>query len=212
MNRKIQENLQSQKRIDKIVESAQERLILYRSLTKQIEGLETYNRQLSTQVAGQENLIARFDTSIAQVAQIERQMSPLLEKMLSALRQFVILDLPFDTAERNERLALLADSQAAADVDVAEKFRQLIEAYQIENEYGRKLDTWQDIVMLDGNEREVDILRVGRIVLVCQTRDAELTAWWDHAQKEWQLLDPLIYRNAVRQGIRMVKSRHPSIL
>ncbi|MCH8163756.1 MAG: DUF3450 family protein, partial [Proteobacteria bacterium] len=58
---------QSQIKIDKIVEGAQERLIQYRSLLKQIEGLKIYNEQLSTQVASQENLIIRFDESITQV-------------------------------------------------------------------------------------------------------------------------------------------------
>ena len=91
---KMGESVKSQKKIDKIGEGAQERLIQYRSLLKQIEGLEAYNEQLSTQVAGQLNLIARFDASISQVALIERQMAPLVEKMAASLQDFIELDLP----------------------------------------------------------------------------------------------------------------------
>jgi hypothetical protein len=204
---KMGEAVKSQKKIDKIVAGAQERLIQYRSLLKQIEGLEAYNVQLSTQVAGQLNLIARFDASISQVALIERQMAPLVEKMAASLQDFIALDLPFDLEERQERMAFIQDNLAAADIDVAEKFRQVIEAYQIENTYGRKIDTYQDIVTLNGTEQDVNVLRVGRIAMVCQTKDATTSARWDNDKKAWDVLDNVIYRNAIRNGIKMAKKQ-----
>ena len=176
-------------------------------MLKQIEGLEAYNEQLSTQVAGQLNLIARFDASISQVALIERQMAPLVEKMAASLQDFIALDLPFDFEERQERMAFIQDNLAAADIDVAEKFRQVIEAYQIENTYGRKIDTYQDIVTLNGTEQDVNVLRVGRIAMVCQTKDATTSARWDNDKKAWDVLDNVIYRNAIRNGIKMAKKQ-----
>lgn len=205
--KKMSEAVKSQEKIDKIVEGAQGRLIQYRSLLKQIEGLEAYNEQLSTQVAGQLNLIARFDASISQVALIERQMAPLVEKMAASLQDFIELDLPFDFEERQERMAFIQDNLAAADIDVAEKFRQVIEAYQIENTYGRKIDTYQDIVTLNGTEQDVNVLRVGRIAMVCQTKDATTSARWDNDKKAWDVLDNVIYRNAIRNGIKMAKKQ-----
>ena len=83
--KKLVEAEQSQKRIDKIVEGAQERLIQYRALLKQVEGLKAYNEQLGTQVASQDDLITRFDNSITQVSLIERQMAPLVDKMATSL-------------------------------------------------------------------------------------------------------------------------------
>lgn len=205
--KKMSEAVKSQEKIDKIVEGAQERLIQYRSLLKQIEGLEAYNEQLSTQVAGQLNLIARFDASISQVALIERQMAPLVEKMAASLQDFIELDLPFDFEERQERMAFIQDNLAAADIDVAEKFRQVIEAYQIENTYGRKIDTYQDIVTLNGTEQDVNVLRVGRIAMVCQTKDATTSARWDNDNRTWEVLDNVTYRNAIRNGIKMAKKQ-----
>lgn len=205
--KKLAEAEQSQKRIDKIVEGAQERLIQYRALLKQVEGLKAYNEQLSTQVASQDDLITRFDNSITQVSLIERQMAPLVDKMATSLEQFVEIDLPFSTAERQERMAFIRESLGAADVDVAEKFRQVIEAYQIENEYGRKIDSFQDIVNLNGSDQEVDVLRVGRIAMVCQTKDTTVSARWDNEQKTWEILDNVTYRNAIRNGIKMAKKQ-----
>jgi len=204
---KLIEAEQSQARIDKIVEGAQDRLIQYRALLKQVEGLKTYNEQLSTQVASQEDLIRRFDASINQVSLIERQMLPLVGKMVAALEQFVELDLPFNTDERQERVAFLKENLVAADVDVAEKFRQVMEAYQIENEYGRKIDSYQAIINLNGAEQEVDVLRVGRIAMVCQTKDTRISARWDNNTKSWEILDNVIYRNSIRKGIKMAKKQ-----
>ncbi len=205
--RKLVEAEQSQKKIDKIVEGAQERLIQYRALLKQIEGLKTYNEQLSTQVTSQEDLIKRFEESITHVALIERQMGPLVTKMADSLEQFIELDLPFNTAERQERMAFIQESLVAADVDVAEKFRQVIEAYQIENEYGRKIDSYQDIVSLNGVKQEVDVLRVGRIAMVCQSKDTQTSASWNKKEKIWEVLDNVTYRNPIRNGIKMAKKQ-----
>ena len=205
--KKLAEATASQKKIDKIVAGAQERLIQYRALLKQIEGLKAYNEQLSTQVQSQEDLLIRFDRSIEQVALIERQMSPLVLKMADSLDEFVQLDMPFHTAERQERMAFIQDSLQAADVDVAEKFRQVIEAYQIENEYGRKIDTYQDIVNVNGNDYEVDILRVGRIALLFQSKDTKLSGRWNNASQGWEVLDNATYRNSIRHGIKMAKKQ-----
>ena len=205
--KKLVDAVKSQEKIDKIVGGAQERLIRYRSLLKQIDSLKAYNKQLSTQIAGQENLIERFDTSISQVALIERQMAPLVSKMAESLRQYVDLDLPFHTAERHERMAYVQDSINAADVNVAEKFRQVIEAYQIENEYGRKIDAYRDIVTLNGVEQEVDVLRIGRIALLFQTTDTKHSGYWNKDDQRWEPLDTSTYRNSIRHGIKMANKQ-----
>ncbi|MEC9408296.1 MAG: DUF3450 domain-containing protein [Pseudomonadota bacterium] len=204
---KAAEGRKSQEKIDGIVDAKQEKLITYRALLKQREGLEQYNKQLSTQIEGQEALIRRFDTSINQVAQIERQMLPLITRMTEALTDFVELDLPFHETERLERINFVQDSVGKPDLNVAEKFRQVLEAYQIENDYGRKIDTYQDIIDINGEEREVDVLRVGRVALVAQTRDAATTVVWNHDEKAWQELDAGTYRNSVRHGIKMSKKQ-----
>lgn len=205
--KKLVEAKKSQAKINKIVDGAQERLIQYRSLLKQIEGLEAYNKQLATQVQGQTDLIERFDESINQVSVIERQMSPLVFKMADSLDRFVELDLPFNTSERQERMAFINENMQAADIDVSEKFRQVIEAYQIENEYGRKIDAYNDIITVNGEELEVDVLRVGRVAMLFQTKDTAVSGRWDNNSKTWEVLDSGTYRNSIRKGIKMAKKQ-----
>ncbi len=197
----------SQQRIDSIVDAKQQKLITYRALLKQMEGLEQYNEQLGTQIQGQIALIKRFDDSIAQVATIERQMLPLTRRMADSLKAFVELDLPFHELERRERMDFVEETLNKADVDVAEKFRQVLEAYQVENEYGRKIDAYQDIVEINGQQQEVDVLRFGRISLVAQTKDTSTTAVWDHQAGQWMELEAATYRNSVRKGILMARKQ-----
>lgn len=204
---KLESGRESQERINSIVDEQQAKLVKYRALLKQMEGLEQYNEQLGQQIQGQEALISRFDGSISQVAQIERQMLPLIKRMADSLATYVSLDLPFHEAERRERLAFIDDSINRADLDVAEKFRQIIEAYQVESEYGRKIDTYQDIIDVDGQRVEVDILRFGRIALVAQSKDTSVTAAWDKDEKRWVELSTGTFRNDIKKGILMAKKQ-----
>ena len=204
---KVKEAQVSQAKIDKIVDSSQARLVEYRSLLKQIDGLKVYNNQLSTQIKSQLKLIDKFETSTAQVAIIERQMLPLIMKMIDSIEQFINVDLPFNEQERAERLLFLRENITRADVDISEKFRQILEVYQIEDEYGRKIDSYSKIITIDGKEHEVDILRMGRIAMVAQTKDTKLSAMYDKTSNKWIALDNSTYRNSIKNGIKMANKQ-----
>ncbi|MCV5804624.1 DUF3450 domain-containing protein, partial [Escherichia coli] len=64
-----------------------------------------------------------------------------------------------------------------ADVADAEKFRRILEAYQIEMDYGTKLGVYQGKINLGDNEAvEADILYLGRLSLVARSLSGE-TFW-----------------------------------
>lgn len=204
---KVKDAQKSQARVDKIVDSSQARLVEYRSLLKQVDGLKVYNEQLDTQIKSQMALIEKFENSTAQVALIERQMLPLIIKMVASLKEFVDLDLPFHEQERAERILFLEENIEKSEVDISEKFRQVLEVYQIENEYGRKMDSYSAIIKVNGQEQDVNVLRVGRIALVAQTKDTKLSAVYDKATKSWLELDNATYRNSIKNGIKMANKQ-----
>lgn len=197
----------SQVRIDKIAEETASLLQDFKTVNKQIEGLRVYNSQLEKQIANQLVVIEELENSIEQVTVMERQIQPLILRMLDGLEQFVALDVPFHTQEREDRLAMLRNNQERSDISAAEKFRQVLEAYKIESEYGRKIDTYKDTLDIGGQEREVNILRVGRIALMYQTTDTELSGAWDQRQRAWVELDSGEYRAAILKGIRIAKKQ-----
>ena len=53
-----------------------------------------------------------------------------------------------------------------ADVAVSEKFSQVLRAFQIENEYGRTMESYAGTIEIEGVDRKVDVLKVG----ACQPR------------------------------------------
>jgi hypothetical protein len=117
----------------------------------------------------------------------------------------VELDVPFHLEERKQRIAFLRSNLDRSDVSVAEKFRQVLEAYKIENEYGRKIDAYKGSIEIDGVERDVNFLRVGRISFLYQTTDTEMSGAWDQTSRSWVPLSRGEYRNAIMKGLRIAR-------
>lgn len=195
---------QSQTKVDNLSADTDAMRNEYRTVLREIEGLESYNRQLESQLDLQDAEIADLDDSISRVTQVDRQILPLMERMVASLEQLIALDLPFLQDERAERLRFVNEALERVDVTVAEKFRQVLEAYQVELEYGRTIEAYTGVTNVDGGKREVDFLRIGRIGLYYQTLDGEQTARWDPDSGSWVALAPR-YRNAVRDAMQIAR-------
>ena len=105
--------------------------------------------------------------------------------MIDGLERFVELDVPFLIGERTERVASLKDLLERSDVTAAEKFRVVMEAWQIENDYARTIYTYTDDLDIGGVTREVDVLQVGRVALLYQTADGAQSGAWDQRTRQW---------------------------
>jgi cell division protein FtsB len=197
---------QSQARVDALTDETRALLGEYKTVLKEIEGLRVYNRQLEKQIANQEMEMDQLSASIDQVTVIERQITPLMMRMIDGLEQFVALDLPFLSDEREGRIDALREMMDRADVAASEKFSQILRAYQIENEYGRTMESYPDEIETTEGSRIVDILKVGRVALVYQTSDGEETGAWDVSQRDWVELDDS-YKTPIRNGIRMARKQ-----
>ncbi|MDO3381003.1 DUF3450 domain-containing protein [Gilvimarinus algae] len=196
----------SQQRIDRLAQETEDLLAQFKQVNKQIEDMRLYNSQLEKQIANQLAVIKDLDESIENVTVIERRIQPLVLRMLDALEQFVELDKPFKLEERLDRIAMLRNNQERADISVAEKFRQVLEAYKIESEYGRFIEAYRDTLNIGGQDREVNILRIGRVSLMYQTTDTEQSGAWDPEQAAWVELDDS-YRNHILKGLRIARNQ-----
>ena len=70
----------------------------------------------------------------------ERLIVPLMFSMIGALEQFISLDLPFHTRERVDRVRRLRDNMAASEITISEKYRQIMDAYLVETDFGRTVE------------------------------------------------------------------------
>jgi predicted RNase H-like nuclease (RuvC/YqgF family) len=204
---KTQAARESQARVDRLADETRDLLEDYKSVMKQIDGLKVYNARLQRQIDNQLRRIDEIDESIDQVTIIQRQMTPLVIRMIDGLEQFVEMDIPFNLEERRERIEFLRTNVDRSDLTVAEKFRQVLEAYNIELQYGRGFETYTSTIDLVNGERDVDFLRIGRIVLVYQSTDGGEVGVWNNETRSWESLDPSEYAVAIRKGVRIAKKQ-----
>ncbi|MCP5093757.1 MAG: DUF3450 domain-containing protein [Gammaproteobacteria bacterium] len=194
---------QSQERINKIVEGTRSLEDQYRAINKEIEGLKVYNRLMRAQVEGQSAVLEDIALSMDQVDVINRQIFPLMERMIDGIDQSVKLDIPFLMDERNKRVSALKEIMERSDVSVAEKFRKVMEAYQIENDYGTTIEDYTQSLTIDGATRSFNMLRIGRIGLYFQSDDTKITGRWDNEARDWVIDNSA--RNEVRKGLRVAR-------
>lgn len=179
----------------------------YRNKLKTIDGQKVHNRSLSLQILKQEDALEILAESIAEVDLIESAITPLMARMIKGLEQLIKLDKPFLLEERTDRVAALNELMSRFDVDDSEKFAQVLNAYEIEMEYGRTMDvTTAELQLPDGESQNVNILRVGRIALVYQTLQGDETGWWNPDAGEWQRL-PNRYNTPIKNGIKMANKQ-----
>jgi hypothetical protein len=197
----------SQVKIDRLADETRDLLGDYKTVVKQVDGLKVYNGRLQRQIDNQQKRVLEIDASISQVTVIQRQMTPLVVRMIDALEQFVELDVPFAKDERVQRIGFLRANLDRADVSVAEKFRGVLEAYNIELQYGRGMDTYRGTIDLGGTQREVDFLRIGRVALVYQTTDGKISGAWDKSARTWVDLPSGNFDGPIRKGIRIAKKQ-----
>ncbi len=194
---------QSQERINNTVEGTRSLEDQYRAINKEIDGLKVYNRLMRAQVDGQQSTLDDISLSMDRVDVINRQIFPLMERMIDGLEQSIALDVPLLMDERNERMADLKTIMERSDITVAEKFRKVMEAYQIENDYGTSSEHYTQSLTIDGATRSFNMLRIGRIGLYFQSDDTKVTGRWNNELRDWEIDNSA--RNEVRKGLRMAR-------
>ena len=196
-----------QRRVEQIANQTADLLNDYNTVSKVVDGLLTYNALLQRQIDNQESEKAALNESIKNVALIERQILPLMTRMIDALEAFVQLDTPFLLKERSERIDRLRGMMERSDVSAAEKFRRVIEAYQIENDYGRTIEAYKGTVDINGTPQEVDFLRIGRVALAYQSVGGQYTGAWDAEQGAYVELPPEKFKTQISDGLRVARKQ-----
>jgi len=194
----------SQERINSVVTVTNGLIDKYRSINKEIDGLKVYNRLMTAQTNGQQATLDDIAFSMDQIDVINRQIYPVMNRMIDGLEQSIGLDVPFLMEERTNRIETLKEIMGRSDVSVAEKFRKVMEAYQIENDYGSSSETYRQSLEIEGTVRDYNMLRIGRIGLYFQSDDSKITGAWNVDENAFVILGNE-HRNEIKKGIRMAK-------
>ena len=196
----------SQAVVSDLSDETQDLLGQYRLVLQQIDRLIAYNDYVERLIVDQEAQIKDIREQLDQFALIERGIVPLMLDSIDTLDKFIDLDVPFLLEERKARVARLRTIMNLSDVTVSEKYRQIMDAYQIETTYGRDIEAYTGLLEIGGVSRQVDFLRIGRTSLTYQTPDQEETGFWNKQDRRWEKL-PNKYQNYVTQGLRVARKQ-----
>lgn len=198
----------TQSSIDKLDDESEMMLAQYDVASKELENYTIYNKQLKDIVASQILEMESISKQNRDIAITKRRIMPMIEKMIDVLEEFVKNDRPFLLKEREQRVASLRANMKRADISISAKYRQILESYQIEIDYGKTIETYDG----DVESKRVHFLKVGRVGFYYQTRDKAQTAVWSTKKRAWEMLEEDSYNLAISKAIKIAsKQRTPEL-
>ena len=154
-------------------------------LSQQLDLTNIYNRQLQELISSQEAEIVSINDQMIELDKTNRGILPKLEEMVNTLSSIIDNDTPFLLSERKSRIEELQNILVQSNISTSEKFRRVFEAYQIENEYGRTIESYRDEIVFDSETYNVEIFRLGRVGLYARTSDGRNTAMYSRKEGKW---------------------------
>jgi hypothetical protein len=200
--------VKSQEKINALFEQSQDLLVEYRGVVDQTENLKVYNDYLAGLVADQQLGIDSLQRQIDSIEETKQGIVPLMFRMIDSLEAFIELDVPINKVERLERVDKLRTLMSNSNVTVSEQFRQVIEAYLVENEYGSKIQSNQGTIDFNGTQVTVDFFNLGRTAMIALSLDQSKAWVWDKASSSWKELDDNLLGSAV-DAVKMARQQIP---
>lgn len=196
----------SQQRIAQLADQTSELIGEYRLALQKLDRVKIYNNHLQTLVNDQEREKADVQRQLEDFQVVQTDIVPLMFDMIESLARFIEADLPFNLLERRERVDRLREMMDDSEITISEKYRKIMEAYQIEVGFGRDMEAVVGDLTAGGETRKVEYLRIGRILLAYQTANKEETGFWNKNTGQWELL-PDEYRSAITEGLRIARKQ-----
>ena len=178
-------SIDAQEKIEELDEISKKVYFEYKDTLNEYKSLKNYDDQLSEIIDAQFKEITNINQQLDSLDDINIDILPLLKKMTDTLRKVVELDIPFLKDGRVQRVNSLDELLLRADITTAEKFRKVFEAYQIENEYGRTVESYRDEIIFDNETYNVEVFRLGRVGLYARTSDGRNTAMYSKKEAKW---------------------------
>jgi len=205
-------SINSQKKIDKLVQKKERLYSEFKALNNELKSLNQYNKELAEVVNSQESEKASINKQLENIDDTKRGILPLIRNMLVSLDEFISKDTPFLYKERTQRIKRLKALIKRSDISVASKYKAVMEAFEIEKEYSRTIETYNDILTYDSLSKNVKYLRLGRAALYYVSDDNKECAIWNNSTKEWVKLDSS-YIFKLNKAIKVASNKAiPSLL
>ena len=193
----------SQQTVAKLDDEADQMVREFRAVLQQKDNIALFVDQQDIYLQSQKSEIESLNRQLATVEQIKQGMVPMMLNMTLEIEDSINADVPFNLAERLERVARVKAVLSDPDVSPVEQYRQVLNAYKVEVSYGQGIDSYEGAHPTQpGNI--VNFIRFGRVSLVYMTKNEDEIAVYNMDTKSW---DPVDNGRALemRQAIRIAK-------
>ncbi len=194
---------QSQKQVDAWISEKEELSSRVRNLKNELRYVERQQEEYASYSTKQEQNIRRIEEKQEDLKRMHRELEPYLGEVVERLQDFVQSDLPFLSEEREKRLAFISELVDDYHLAASEKFRRILEALQVEAEYGRYPEVDETFLDIDGKPTKVHILRIGRLALYYLTLDGKKAGRYDPKSGRWEDL-PRDSAGEIKSAIQMI--------
>lgn len=192
-----------QKSIDKN-ESIRENLLNeYKYTNANVKSTTIYNNQLKNIIKSQEEEITSLNQQIIDIEETQKNIFPLMINMIKSLKTLIAQDTPFLLDERLQRVEKLESMLNRADIQTHEKYRIILEAFKIEYDYAKTIESYQDKI----DEKTYNFLRLGRTALYYQSLDLKEYGYFNKESKTWENIEELASKSNIRKAIKIAKKQ-----
>jgi chromosome segregation ATPase len=161
----------------------------YRAAKAQVDYLEKTKAFEQNEVASLDKGIAELERRMVESGRLKDNLEDSLNVVMGHLDTWVNHDIPFLMDERHARLASVREAIAKPEVSAAEKLRRVLEALQVEANYGNTVDVSQERIQVGSEEVSADVIRVGRVSVFWRSPDGKRVGEYDRASKQWVEID-----------------------
>lgn len=192
-----------QKKIDKIDDQTTSLISKYKYINLDLKNTKVYNKQLEQVISSQKKELSEINKQLIEIEETQKNILPLMNNMIKSLKKLVQLDAPFLLKEREARILRLETMINRADIKTHEKYRIILEAFKIEYDYAKNIETYQDTL----DNKTFNFLRIGRVGLYYQSLDYSQYASWNKNSDKWDIVEDSTSQSNIRKGIKIAKKQ-----
>jgi len=206
LEKAIEAEMAAQKKADQWSQEKQQMISEIRQLKTRLEWLSYQNKKYDAYIKTEEQAIAELKRKDAEMRHLRQALEPYLDRTIDELAAFIEKDLPFLGQERSRRVSFLKESVNDYHLAMSEKLHRVLEALNVETEYGRSIEADTRALNVQGRSVESDVLRVGRIALFYRSLDGREVGKMNPDTGTWEPVDKKFSR-AIRDTIDMARQK-----
>ena len=187
-------------------------------ITVRLKRIQWKQEKTDTYRASLEEKIIDLNRRAQEMAEVETALMPVLDDTVERLQKRMENEIPMDLERRSHIVTQTRNILDDYDATLLDKTRAVLEAVSREVDVGYTVQVKEDEIVVNGQPRQVKLLRVGRVGLFALTMDAERAFSWNQSASRFEPLPPDNVREITEaiemaEGVRIIAlSRLPIVI